>query len=1019
MRFFSYLLVMTLIIGGSTGMQTKAAQASSLQPNNAVPYIVKDVQTGSASSTSSTIATANSLAYFSATDGNTTAIWQTDGTYTHTQPFLTSIAIQGNFDAIHPIGAYDGKVIFNDLNNVWLTDGTLTGTIKVRSSIYGSAVFTIQGRHYFLDAGTTGLWQIDNANDATPVAVGFGTPTRNHKLVGTLLYYDLFNTPGNRFERWRTDGTVTNTVFVSALTPNLSSLGLGTTCFYALCLPLSITTLNGQHYFLASSSAGMGLWVSDGTITGSHLVKLINSSGSFDSYQFSLMQLQAIGNKVFIVADDGVHSAELWVSDGTESGTHLVKDITQFGGASITNLTDLNGQLFFIANDQVYGAEVWTSDGTEAGTHPVILFGFPGGINPQPRALTKFGNQLLFNVDTEPYGRELWISDGTETGTHLVRDINTQPNRSNLQIIATTSTHVYFQASDSMHHNAIWASDVTPANTQLVFDIDESTNQGLGYIGEVNNKAYFVSRRNEGTPGDVMEIWRSDGTPQGTAVVTATKHFSWEAPRLANVVFKDQIYVIIGNSLWRIDPKDQDSLHHVYDFPDSTSELVLHGLFIKDHALWMIDATRDNRLLRLDDTAQSLVPIADNVSSQYKLTTLPSGETLFTKLQDDRLWKTDGSKDNATPIASFGGGTINVIGASSHYAYLEVKKENLSEFWRTDGTLTGTVELITTQNISQNSPAIIYATVFHDSLVFVSADSDFYYQSVPVPIQLWHVSDNTTTPELLLNQSLMLTRPQSYDMRITQKANHDFLFLGLGPNNIWRTDGSLAGTQLVLSNTEANLSMIDFYGDLLSIQQKSNTGNDSLWTSDGGPAMLLIDRVNICDDPQTAFSILLPEAVGAILGETILYCGNTPTQGDALWAVKIPLESNVGIRVPSLSPAPQGNRGTTNITLSSQRALPTTVILTATLPLSVTYITDTLGISPTLSDNTVVWQVPNLRVGQHHFALTLQFPNSAVGTRYPITFTLSTPLTDTTPADNTATTEIWLTAQTFLPMLLK
>src|SRR3954451_1087386 len=53
-----------------------------------------------------------------------------------------------------------------------------------------------------------------------------------------------------------------------------------------------------------------------------YLVKNINPNGSSDP-----QSLTVVGNRVFFTADDGVHDRELWVSDGTTTGTHMVKDI--------------------------------------------------------------------------------------------------------------------------------------------------------------------------------------------------------------------------------------------------------------------------------------------------------------------------------------------------------------------------------------------------------------------------------------------------------------------------------------------------------------------------------------------------------------------------------------------------------------------------------------------------------------------------------------------------------------------
>lgn len=74
----------------------------------------------------------------------------------------------------------------------------------------------------------------------------------------------------------------------------------------------------------------------------------------------------------FFTAFDGSasdHGVELWKSDGTDSGTCLVKDI--WPGSTTSNpfgLTVMNGALFFSADDGTNGVELWTSEGTDTGT---------------------------------------------------------------------------------------------------------------------------------------------------------------------------------------------------------------------------------------------------------------------------------------------------------------------------------------------------------------------------------------------------------------------------------------------------------------------------------------------------------------------------------------------------------------------------------------------------------------------------------------------------------------------------
>ena len=62
------------------------------------------------------------------------------------------------------------------------------------------------------------------------------------------------------------------------------------------------------------------------------MVKDINSGGSGNPYAFT-----PFGNTLYFVAQDGSNGYELWKSDGTASGTVMVKDINSGSRNSVIN----------------------------------------------------------------------------------------------------------------------------------------------------------------------------------------------------------------------------------------------------------------------------------------------------------------------------------------------------------------------------------------------------------------------------------------------------------------------------------------------------------------------------------------------------------------------------------------------------------------------------------------------------------------------------------------------------------
>ena len=51
-----------------------------------------------------------------------------------------------------------------------------------------------------------------------------------------------------------------------------------------------------------------------------------------------------IGNTVYFIADDGTSGFELWKTDGTSSGTTMVKDINSGSASSIINCMSGNNK---------------------------------------------------------------------------------------------------------------------------------------------------------------------------------------------------------------------------------------------------------------------------------------------------------------------------------------------------------------------------------------------------------------------------------------------------------------------------------------------------------------------------------------------------------------------------------------------------------------------------------------------------------------------------------------------------
>ncbi len=135
------------------------------------------------------------------------------------------------------------------------------------------------------------------------------------------------------------------------------------------------------------------LYVTDGT-TATRVTDKVQ-----EPYGFTFFQ-----NKVFFSGYDSAHGRELWVTDGSESGTKLLADLDFTpSSSSPSNLTVINNKLVFTSGD----GRLWVSDGTDPGTQP--LHNFLSANNFVVHGLYAY----FVGYTSSGGGYQIWKTDGT------------------------------------------------------------------------------------------------------------------------------------------------------------------------------------------------------------------------------------------------------------------------------------------------------------------------------------------------------------------------------------------------------------------------------------------------------------------------------------------------------------------------------------------------------------------------------------------------------------------------------
>ena len=424
-------------------------------------------------------------------------------------------------------------------------------------------------------------------------------PSNLVDFKGTLLF--AANHPRFAEELWRSNGTRSGTRLVKDIDPGPLVIKKMEKTETGSSAPDKVLRTKKWIFFAAiTASKGEELWKSDGTKSGTKIVKdIVPGPGDSGAEDF----VTIASRTTLFRAWDKDHGEELWKTDGTAKGTTLVKDINPDlppgarcdqsdcgipkGWSHPDTVTVMGKQVFFAADDGKHGVELWKSDGTEKGTKLVKdINTVKGNSNPNDKgdALTRsaeveklyvVGKTLYFRASDGKHGVELWKSDGTNKGTRLVKDINpAAPAPINtackdrkscvgsswvddITVVGKTAAgrRIYFTAIDGKHGLELWKSDGTRKGTKLVRSINPSSAREAADISNLvalRKRLYFSA--NDGKHG--LELWKSDGTRSGTKLVRDINTGSADSDPDSLTAFKGRLLFsaddgVHGYEMWR------------------------------------------------------------------------------------------------------------------------------------------------------------------------------------------------------------------------------------------------------------------------------------------------------------------------------------------------------------------------------------------------------------------------------------------------------------------------------------
>lgn len=225
--------------------------------------------------------------------------------------------------------------------SLYVSDGTLSGTSFLTNGYALYNVLNIGNGNdtWFFkkdNSGMVQLWKTNGIPSGTSMVKQLG-------IYGTLLTSTVTN---NKLYFILTNGAINSHLWVTDGSSN------GTINLHSYNSPYYFHHFTGfqeAFFYELSSSGNLELWKSNGSVTGTVLVKNLGTLDNIDEMFF-------YNNRYYIIFSTTGTNEELWSSDGTNAGTTLIQSF--FEPSYMHSFPSLNDLYFFnAANTQNF--ELW------------------------------------------------------------------------------------------------------------------------------------------------------------------------------------------------------------------------------------------------------------------------------------------------------------------------------------------------------------------------------------------------------------------------------------------------------------------------------------------------------------------------------------------------------------------------------------------------------------------------------------------------------------------------------------